>query len=506
MRAVLIAAFVMSLLRADSLPAQTVPSLAAPAPADAVVIDLTGQIDNFTHQTLEQRFAEARRLGAKVIILRIDTYGGLVTAGLDISRFLKRQNDLHIIAFIDQKALSAGAMIALACDEIVMSPASQLGDCAPISINPTGSIEPMPDAERAKAESPILEDFYESAIRNGYDPLLAQAMVSVGRVVHWVENDAGERRFVDQAEFEKLREQGWRPVPGVRDPVDDGSTLLTVGTDRAIKLGLASGQAGSAQELAAARGLKILAELRPGAAERLVGLLSSNIVRGILTTIFMFALYWAFSHPGHGAPEAAALVALGILVGVPLLTGYAQWWEILAILIGLALIAMEVFVIPGFGVAGITGIILVLGGLVLTWAGNEPSSLPGVLPSLAGTRAALQQGLIVVVTGLFCSLLLWIWLQRYLPKLPYVNKLVLSTPAGSVVESTDATSPRWPAVGAIGTAVTDLRPGGAAEFADAGSRDSRIADVTSDSGFLRAGTRVVVRESTGTRVVVRAVA
>ena len=121
-----------------------------------------------------------------------------------------------------------------------------------------------------------------------------------------------------------------------------------------------------------------------------------------------------------------------------------------------------------------------------------------------------MQGLIVVVTGLACSLLLWLWLQRYLPKLPYVNRLILTTVSGGNVSVADADVPgavevvSWPAVGTVGTAMTDLRPGGVAQFEDEALRDTRSTDVVSDSGFVRAGTKVIVREVTGSRVVVRA--
>ena len=196
------------------------------------------------------------------------------------------------------------------------------------------------------------------------------------------------------------------------------------------------------------------------------------------------------------------MTTLGILVGVPLLTGFAQWWEILAILIGLGLIALEIFVIPGFGVTGISGIILVLGGLTLTWAGSEPHGFPGALPSLPGTRQAIERGLTIVVVGLGCSLFLWIWLQRYLPKLPYVNKLILTATTANIT-ATPSNVPGavnvtvWPEVGAIGQVVTDLKPGGTASFHDPALNDVRITDVLADSGFVRAGSRVIVRESAG---------
>src|SRR5580765_1280808 len=96
----------------------------APAsqPSKAVVIVLSGTIDDYNKAALMQRFEQARKLGADTIILQIDTYGGLVTAGLDISQFLKRQDDLHVIAFVHETAISAGAMMALACNELVMEP------------------------------------------------------------------------------------------------------------------------------------------------------------------------------------------------------------------------------------------------------------------------------------------------------------------------------------------------------------------------------------------------
>ncbi len=96
----------------------------------AVVIPLSGEVDDFNRSSLEKRFAAAKAEGAQVVILKIDTYGGLVTAGLDISRFIKNQTQLHTIAYVDTKAISAGAMIAMACNEIVMADDAVIGDCA----------------------------------------------------------------------------------------------------------------------------------------------------------------------------------------------------------------------------------------------------------------------------------------------------------------------------------------------------------------------------------------
>jgi membrane-bound serine protease (ClpP class) len=495
--------------------AQTQPATSPAAATDtpgnnrAAIVVLDSEIDDYSRDGLYKRFAEARKLGAGTIILQLNTPGGLVTSGLDISRFLKRQDDVRVIVFVDEEAISAGAMIALSADEIVMQPGSLMGDCAPIVFGP-GGLQTLGAAERAKAESPILADFRDSALQNGYDPLLAESMVSYNRVIHYVENtETRERRFVDAKGYKDLvgaEGETWKPVDGVPNPVDKDDTLLTVSPDLAVKLGLATGIAPTATALAADRGLDLVATLAPSGGDAIIAFLSSVEIRGLLTMVFLFTLYMSFSHPGHGMPEVAAVVALGALVGVPLLTGYAQWWEILAILLGLVCIAVEIFVIPGFGFTGISGILLVLFGLTMTFVGDEPVEFPGLLPSLPATWDALQEGLVVVTLGLLCSLLLWVWLSRYLPKLPYVNRLILTGTAGDMTAATAGAAPDAPSdgpvVGEMGQAVTDLKPSGSARF----EGDGQIASVISDSGFVPRGTRIVAIDTTENRIVVRAVA
>jgi membrane-bound serine protease (ClpP class) len=497
------------------------------APTPAAVITLEGVVDDYSRDALFKRFAEAKRLGAKVVILKLDTPGGLVTAGLDISLFLKQKDDLHVIALVHDKAYSAGIMIGLACDELVMEPGSYIGDSAPIVMDPAGGLQTLGKAERAKAESPILADFRDSAVRNGYDPILAEAMVSYGKVVRWVEyapgadfkseiSDSesrpprntprpGERRFVDDAEFATLTKDGWREVrePGVPSPIDSADTLLTVSADVAKAIGLSKQTVSSPQALATQRGYTIVGEFAPGGGERLVEFLNSSAVRVVLLIVFMMSLYIALHTPGAGGAEAVAMICLGTLIGIPLLTGYAQWWEIAAILIGLVLLAVELFVIPGFGVAGIAGIVLILGGMVMTFVGNTPG-LPGVW-RLPQVWAGVQNGLLAVVVSFAVSGMLALWIRKYLPKLPYLNRLVLQgTPAtaGAPVNAV-VTSEIWPFVGTIGRAVSDLKPGGSAEFPYADDR--RTAPVVSDSGYVTAGTKLVVREVHGSRVVVRPV-
>jgi membrane-bound serine protease (ClpP class) len=501
-------ALIAALASPSPVRAATSPSLADPA--RAAVVALKGEINHFNQRMFERHFKQALDTGAQTVVIDLDTYGGLVSAGLEISHFLKAQK-VHTIAYVNNKAISAGAMIALACDEIVMAPVATMGDCAPIAVDPTGGLAPMPAAERAKAESPILADFRDSALTNGYDPLVALSMVSVERAVYWVENAGGERKFVDATGYKDLKEEGWKQVTdgNVPTPIDAENTLLTVNSDLAMKLGLARGTAGSVDELLSQRNLQLTSYFEIGGGEKLIGILDSPAFRALLLTIFMTTLYISLHAPGHGFAEVICVVAISLLIGIPALTGYAQWWEILAILVGIGLLAIELFVIPGFGVTGITGIAMIVIGLLMTFVAPEPGRSPLNIPSLPMSWSGLQQGLMVIVGGLFASIFLSMWIRRYLPSLPYFNRLVLNTVVGSesgMVGSLTNIDPseQHPAIGATAKAMTDLKPGGTAEFRDAAGNVHSVA-VVSDSGYVPRGASLVVREVGGNRIVVRAV-
>jgi membrane-bound serine protease (ClpP class) len=477
----------------------------------AVVIVADGTVDNFMRNSIERRVGEARDLGADAVILKIDTYGGLVTAGLEISRFLK-QLDLPVLAFVDDKAISAGALISLAADEIAMEPASMIGDSGVIAMAPGGGQQTLGDTERAKVESPVLADFDDSARRNGYSDLLAASFVRTDLVVFAIEHvETGEIRFVDRADHDSLVSGGmfgepeeavWRDLPGVPVPLDDEQSLLTMSDEVAQKIGLSIGTFADAEALAAAKGWTIVATLQPSGGERLVGFLGGFAVRGILVTVLLFSAYASFSSPGTGVPEVVAAISAGVLFGVPWLTGFAQWYEVLLVLVGLALIAVEIFVLPGFGVFGISGLIAVLGGMAMTFVG--PIVLPGLPTGYGVDWSNLAWGMLCVLLGMGLSLLLWLWLAKYVAYLPGAGRLVLQDDEPGEEALARAAVEAWPPIGSTGTAVTDLRPGGTARFAITDvAGDTANADVVSDRGFIEAGTGLVVVEVAGNRVVVR---
>jgi membrane-bound serine protease (ClpP class) len=474
------------------------------APASAqktAIIQLTGEINDFNRDQFFRRFDQARAAGANIVVVDLDTYGGLVTAGLEISRYLKRQTDIHTIAFVQDKAISAGAMIAMACDEIVMSHSATLGDCAPIVFQFDGSLEDLPPAERAKQESPILADFEESARRNHHDILLADAMVDVKVSVYWVQSPDGERKFVNKDDYSKLIAKGWKDVPNVPVPLNAHDTLLTVDSDHAVMYGLATGFADDAHALASQRDYAIVADIQTTDGDRLVEIIGSWPVRMLLLVIFLSCANFVIHAPGHGVAEVIGLGALLLMLGVPLLTGYAQWWEILTLFVGLGLIAFEIL-LPGHIFPGITGAVLVVFSLVMTFVPREPTDVPGFLPAMHSTWIAVERGLAVVSGGLIFSAIIWGIMNRFLPKVPYFNRIILSSTSGGGAPP-PLPGALWPAVGAVGKAVSELKPGGAAEFYDASTAHGRQTSVVSASGFIPPGSSVVVSQVAGNRVVVR---
>jgi membrane-bound serine protease (ClpP class) len=490
------------------LPRSAMADVASTAPAPnnkAVIIQIRGEINDYTRDQLEERIDQVRGFGATNVILNIDTYGGILTDGLEMSRFLKRQGDLHIVAYVQDKAISAGAMIAMACDEIVMSDSSSLGDCAPIIFGPDG-LEAMPPTERAKAESPVLLDFAESAKRNHHDPLLAAAMVAVGHSVYWVQNDQGQRQFVDEQQYKDLiAGKEWKDVPGAPVPIKGPDVLLTVDSGQAVQYGLATGIAASPADLAHQRGWTVVADISPGWGDDLVSVLSGPIMRGLLIVIFLQCLYVVLHAPGHGVAEAVGLFALLAMLGVPLLTGYAQWWEILIIFLGLGLVAIEI-ILPGHFFPGITGGLLVMFGLVMTFV-PQGDNVPFTPENWRVILIGMQKGLIIVAAAMGISLFLWIWLARYLPKVPILKSLIITAISGG---PNPATAPRdpappvgWPPVGAVGKALSELRPGGSAEFFDPAIADKRITSVVSEGGYVSAGAEIVVRAVAGPSIIVR---
>jgi len=518
-----------------------------------VIIPIEGVISDVTLESLERRMQRAMDDdGADLLILRMDTPGGLVISATNICDELKNTTEAHTVAWVRPQALSAGAMISVACNEIVVANRSKIGDCQPIMIGPQGAAA-APEDIRAKVTSPILEEFRDSARRNGYDLLLCEAMIQPEIEVFWVENtETQERRFVQRqqrdhlfgleateaptivkktsveseqslsgpsAKTETIVQQkagqfvsdersmtAWRyvksdPLLGeVTQPIVPHTELLTMSQDQAIAFGFAQHKLSTERELADHYGLsEPLVEAGYTWSEKLVEWLTSPAVRAVLMMVMLLAAYTEFNTPGVGVPGIVAVACLAIFLGAPYLTGLADVWEILLIVLGVILLAVEIWV-PGFGVPGIAGLALICFGIVASFVGPEmPNQPPFHWPTLDYTVDALKTGVWVLLIGLVGTVAGAIALSRYLPKMPYVGTIVAANPTAASVAMADPYPDDVTHPGAVGVAQSMLRPAGKARFND------MLVDVCTDGEFIESGARVEVVERHGNRIVVRQV-
>ncbi len=498
------------------------PLLAQPASdvaARAAVIPIHGVIDDVMLSSLERRVASAREAGAETLIFELKTPGGAVVSALDICRLIMRQaeDDVRTIAWVNDEAYSAGALISVACSEIWMSVASSIGDCAPIMIGASD----LGEAERAKAESPILEMFDTAATRNGYDPLLCRAMVQVGVEVWWVERVApenptttapsfgesvGERRFVTgewkQKNYDDIpaEDRLWKLVSN--EPVDRADTLLTMSESKAIEYGFARGQATKLEDLANELGLVMLPMIKDMSGwEKFVKWLNSPLVRGVFFVIMLLGAYIEFQSPGLILPGVVAGLSAVVFFGAPYATGLASWWPLILLAIGIVLLLVELFVLPGFGVFGIVGGLCVLVALVGTFVPVEP--LPSgdrpfwpSWPSYEQTWSAIRTAVLTIAGGIIVSIVGLIALARMLPHLPGGGGLALGNPEGVLLEPLEAVR-EAAAVGDIGIVVGTLKPAGLARFGN------EVVDVVTQGEYVEPGNKVQVIRRAGMNVVVR---
>ncbi len=506
------------------------------------ILALRDEITDITTNSLRRRIELAREAGAKVIVLDMDTPGGLVNSSIEIADLLRNLTGIKTVAWVHNSAYSGGALVAVACDEIVMARSSRIGDSQVIMGGPTG-VGAVPEELQPKAYTPVIHDFRTSARRNGYSLVLSEAFVVPNREVWWLENTkTGEREFVFREE--KIRRLGekeetasrieehadgsdveiserqevsdrpsergqWRLVKtyfdsllgkevDARQPVVADDELLQMSPSEAVAFGFCKTVISDEQELRERYAFADAVHFDPLWSESFALWMTSMYVRGFLLVIILLGAYVEFHTPGVGVPGLVALIALAIFVVAPYLAGLASIWEIVTILIGMVLITLELFVIPGFGVTGISGIIMVLFGLVATFVPDEPGrSFPLLFPSLPSTVEALKVAVVTVVLSMTASLLGMVMLSRYLPVMPVFHKLVPANPTPSEVNVDDPYR-GGARVGDVGTTEGPLRPAGKARFGDI------LVDVVTQGEFLDSRSRIEVIERRGNRVVVRA--
>jgi len=488
------------------------------------LIPVTGEISDVTFDSIQRRVEQARAEGAEVIVFEIDTPGGAVVAALDICHYIMNLTDLHTVAWVNTQAISAGSMISMACDEIVMASASSIGDCGVLMASPLGA-EAIPEELKAKAESPVLQQFRESANRFGYSKALCEALVIADRVVWWLENiETGEREFVfDEIKVARLgagldpttqpaaeQPRTWKLVESYVDtvtgrtvdvdqPIVDENELLTMSQSEALAYGFARGIVQDEGELRTRYNLAgSLPRFEFTWSELLVRYLTSMPVRIFLLVIILLGAYIEFHTPGVGVPGLAALIALAVFVGAPYLTGLASVLDLVLIVVGVLLLLAELFVIPGFGLAGVAGILLIFLGLFGTFVPSEPDWR--FVPQLPATWEAMKRGFTAMALALAISLVIMWYLARHLPQIPVASQLVLSAEVARG-QTLDAGAPAIETVavqaGDRGVALSILRPAGVARI-----RGER-RDVVTQGEMIEKGAALEVLDVRGNHIVVR---
>lgn len=442
----------MSVMRSVSMSVTAFVALAmAAAPADAqsgrvvYLVPVSGVIELGLAPFIERSIADAERAGALAVILDMDTPGGRVDAAERIADAIA-DAEIPVYTYVNRRAFSAGALISLATNRIYMRPGSVIGAATPVDGSGTKASEKIVSAMRSEMRA--------LAEARGLDPTVAEAMVD-----------------------ESIE------IAGV---VAEGK-LLTLTTEEAVTVGYAEqvDDLAALLEIVGASGAEVI-ETSVNWAERIVRLLSHPVIAPFLLSLGFLGLLIEIKTPGLGLAGAAGLLSLSLFFGSHLIIGLAGMEELLLIGAGAVLVAVEIFVIPGFGLFGALGGAGILAGLYMSLVGD--ATLTADLTTAGWILSTTVA--IILVTG-------WAILKR----LPHSDRLFRSRIF--LASSTDRDSgfesalPRPDLVGSEGVAITDLRPSGTGLF-----EDERL-DVVSESEWIEEGTPIRVVSSEGYRHVVR---
>jgi membrane-bound serine protease (ClpP class) len=419
-------------------------------PPVVYVAPIEGIIDLGLAPFVKRILDEAAAAGAAAVVLEINTFGGRVDAAVQIRDALLN-SPVRTIAFVNKRAISAGALIALASENIVMTGGATIGAATPVQMGQPGAPS---ESVGEKTVSYVKKEFRATAESRKRPPLLAEAMVDA------------------DVEIKGVIERG---------------KLLTLTTEEALKHKLIDHRADTLE--AALEMLGIAApEIRHAStnwAENVVRFLTHPVVGSLLITIAMLGIILEMRTPGFGIPGALGLTSLALFFWGHWLVQLAGWEELLLGAAGLILLAIEVLVIPGFGLAGVLGIIAIVASLVLSLVG----------PGFTMTFMLVAAGRVVL--ALLLALLASLVLLRFLPRLPFGRRLILNRglAAAEGYASAPEIDAQW--LGKTGLASSPLRPAGIADI------DGRRVDVVSDGEHIDAGQFIRVTRVDGNRVVVR---
>ncbi len=321
-----------ALLLALPLFFSTLPMLRAQEKPIVMVMEVKSEIDPRMFRYVTVALENAETIKADYVIVEMDTYGGVLTDAKEIVDLIMDFKK-PIWVYINSDAASAGALISIACDSIYMSPGASIG--AATVVEGAGG-QAAPD----KYQSYMRSIMRSTAEENGRDPGIAEGMVD-----------------------EKV----------VIDSVKQAGKVITFTTSEALKYGYCEAKVNSIEEILKRNKIENyeLVRFKLGASEKIIAIFLNPFISGLLILVIIGGIYFELQTPGVGFPLFAALVALVLYLVPYYLNGLAEYWEILTLFVGIILIILEIFVIPGFGVAGVLGIGLTVGSMVLIMLNND---------------------------------------------------------------------------------------------------------------------------------------
>ncbi len=414
-------------------------------PGDVFRVPVQGVVELGLAPFIERSIQEAEVAGAAALILDMDTPGGRVDAAQQIANAIGDAG-VPVYAYVNRHAHSAGALIALATQGIFMRPGSDMGAATPVSGSGEKASEKMVSAMRSQMRA--------LAEARGLDPAVAEAMVDEDIEVPGVV-ERGKLLSLTAGEAEEL---------GFATAVDDWSALMA-------ELGL---------ESAPVRTMEV------NWAERIVRFFSHPLVSPFLLSLGFLGLIAEIKSPGLGLAGAAGLLSLALFFGSHLLIGLAGLEDLLLFGAGVVLIAVEVFVIPGFGVFGVLGGVGVLAGIYLSLVGGIPT-----MGDFANAGLVLASSILIILVTSWALL-------RHLPQSSHLARSgVFLLTQGEREDGWASATKRPDLMGREGVALTDLRPAGTVLLGE-----ERV-DAVSESSWIEDGTAVKVVASEGYRLVVR---
>lgn len=467
-------------------------------PVEAAVIVCRGMIDDGLYKSIQRRTKLALDSGAEYLIYQIETYGGFLESGDSISKYfiLDVDKKAHTTAYVTTEAISAGAMIAVSCKDIIMKANTTIGDCAPIQLG--GKLEGV---EREKAESFVRATFERAAEANKYPKALLKAMVSIGTEVYQVRN-----LETDQNEFfetEQLPKDTNKFDLENKQLVVKKDQLLTLTASKAAEYGIARAVVddvnGVLDFLAKRDGVEFAgapAVLDTNWSEDMVRWLNSPVMMGLLLMVGLLALYVEFNTPGIGLAGLVAVICFTVLIGSKYLIGLANWLEVAVFITGLLLLAVEVFILPGFGIAGVLGLLCVFAGMFGMLIKNPPDKVPW--PESQIDWQLFNNGVLGLFLGIAGFVVLAWLFSKYLHKIPIAKKLILASPVETdAVQYGMLSANPLVEIGQKGITISQLRPSGIARF------ERERVNVVSRGEFIDENKEIIVESIEGNNIIVK---